>query len=130
MFLLREESGRLRLYVDDVAEGFTPVVCAGKHTSIDPRAAGNPGRAIAWVLLTPGEDFDEHVFGLRLGSYAFAAMGASRDKEYVLSLLDALRDSTDERIRRDARGIPAVIESDFGSRRWTDLSAPCPVAVR
>lgn len=126
LFLLRRESGRLRLYVDDVREGYAPVVCSGRHPAVDARLAGDPGRAIAWILLTPGDGYDEREFGFNVTWYAWIAIAVTQDKPHVFSLLNAFKEAPDEHLRREAGGIQEAIESHFKDGRWIDATPPCP----
>lgn len=126
LFLLVRESGILRLYVDEVREFYAPIVASGKHTALDADVEGNPGRAIASLLLTPGEGLDESEFATNLAFYSFVSMAVTHDKPYILSLLERLNTFPDERVRREAAGMQQTIESEVKDGRWTDPTPPCP----
>jgi len=126
LFLLVKESGILRLYVDEVRDFYAPIIASGRHPALDAGVKGNPGKAIAWILLTPGEGLDESGFAVNLAFYTFVSMSVTHDEVYVFSLLENLKKFSDERVRREAAGMQQTIESEIKDGNWTDPTPPCP----
>lgn len=121
LFLLRRDSGRLRLLVDSPEGSLAVFVYSGEHRDLEPRAYGDAGRAMAALLLTLGPGADLAGFRGYIIYYAKISMAASGDAQWVISLLKPLTMNADEIVRASAG---AAIEA-IDSGKWSHLDGPC-----
>ncbi len=127
MFLLKEERGRLRIVGDDVHGSDTPIIYTGDHRTIDASILNDPGKAISWVLLTPGDGARINTGFFELYRNAAIALAVTHDKEWVLSLLNRLTTYPDRDIQTRARRAIDLLTSN----KWPyNEASACPVSVQ
>lgn len=106
----RREGTRLRLF-HDVVDYYFLRVRSGDHPSLDPDARTNPVKAISWLLLTLGPNYDSEGISKDLITYTYVARTISGE-DYMRALLDRLASVSDSNIHHAAEELSKSFDAD------------------
>lgn len=125
LFLLRSESGRLRILTDNFSGAYAPRLGTGQHPNVPAAVLSDPGRTIAFVLLAPGEGHKPRAGDIVANAYV--GMALTHDKEWLISLLRPYTQDPDQWVRSAAEA--AIHDLGLMPKAWQPPDGPCPAKL-